>query len=107
MDIDGRTLAWILYAIDVASGNVPASRTDISNAADAINHAVPAHRELEGALRWLVASGLVEAHGKRHALSPSGQALLGGARGSHHTVTAVWQALTREMSASIAASGIE
>jgi hypothetical protein len=100
LEIDSRTLAWILYAVAMASGNAPASRTDISNAADAINHAVPTHAELDGALKRLLACGLVETHGRLHALSPTGQALLGEVQSTHHTVTAAWRALTEELAAS-------
>lgn len=100
METDSRTLAWILYAVAMASGKAPASRTDISNAADAINHAVPTHAELDGALKRLLACGLVETYGRFHALSPTGHALLDKVQLAHDTVTAVWRGLTEELAAS-------
>jgi hypothetical protein len=94
---DPRTLAWILYSVAIASGKAPASRTDISTAADVINHAVPTQQELNGALTQLVASRLVESHGKFHILSPSGLTLFQAAQAGRPTVMAVWGALTSEL----------
>jgi hypothetical protein len=93
MEIDSRTLAWILYAIDLAAGKAPASLTDMSAAADAINHAVPTHQEMSRSLRWLQAHGLVEQRGKFHALTEVGHGLLGQARGRASTVSTVWSRL--------------
>jgi hypothetical protein len=73
------------------------SRTDISSAADAINHAVPTQQELNGALQQLVACRLVEAQGKFHILSPSGLALFQEAQTGRSTVMTVWGALTSEL----------
>jgi hypothetical protein len=52
-----RTIAGILYAVDMAAGRAPVSLTDVSAAADAINHAVPTHHELSKSLEWLQAHG--------------------------------------------------
>jgi len=95
--IDPRTQAWILYSVAIASGKAPASRTDISAAADAINHAVPTQQELNGALQRLAAFQLVEPRGNFHALTPSGMALFRAAQTGRSTVTAVWAALTSEL----------
>ena len=90
LESDTRTIAWILYAVDVASGNTPASLTDISVAADAINHAVPTQRELSGSLRWLADHALLEASGRFYSPSPAGHTLLEQARASSSTVSGVW-----------------
>ncbi|WP_440471110.1 hypothetical protein [Pseudoxanthomonas sp.] len=93
MTNDSRTLAWIFYSIAIASGNTPASRREISVAADAINHAVPTQQELDGALKQLVGRGLVETRGKFHHITPSGRMLFQRAQEGRTTVTAVWRAL--------------
>jgi len=90
MEIDSRTIAWILYAVDLAAGKAPASLTDISSAADAINHAIPTQQELSRSLRWLQTHGLVESHGKFHSLSQLGHGFLGHARGNASTVSSIW-----------------
>ena len=90
LESDQRTVAWILYAVDMAAGKAPASLTDISSTADAINHAVPTHQELSGSLSWLAAHGLVESAGRFHSLSPAGHKLLHQARSSNTTVSGVW-----------------
>lgn len=95
---DPRTLAWIFYSVAMASGDAPASHTDISAAADAINHAVPTQQELNGSLKQLVARGVIETRGKFHGLTPSGEMLFRRAQAVHSTVAAVWQALTSELS---------
>jgi hypothetical protein len=97
LETDTRTLAWILYSVAIASGKAPASRIDISTAADAINHAVPTQQELNGALKKLVAYGLIESQGRFHALTASGQSLLQTAQAGRPTVMAVWGALTQEL----------
>lgn len=90
LERDTRTIAWILYAVDMASGKAPASLTDISAAADAINHAVPTHRELSASLRWLAGHGLLESSGRFYSPSQAGYALLKQARSSSSTVSGVW-----------------
>jgi hypothetical protein len=90
LESNPRTVAWILYAAGIAAGRAPASLTDISTAADAINHAVPTHRELAGSLSWLASHGLVESAGRFHALSPAGRVLLEQAQSSSPTVSGVW-----------------
>jgi len=105
LEIDSRTIAWILYAVDLAAGKAPASLTDISSAADAINHAVPTHREMSLSLRWLQAHGLVESHGKFHALTESGHALVGQARGKESPVSGVWSRLASSVEGMLAGDG--
>lgn len=95
MATDPLTLGWIFYAVAATSRRAPVSRTDISAAADAINHAVPTQQELNGALHRLAALGLVESRGKFHALTPSGLAMIESAHAGRSTMMAVWDELTR------------
>jgi hypothetical protein len=98
MQRDSRTDAWILYAVDIAAGRAPASRTDISTAADAISHAVPTHNELNGSLAWLRDQGLVESQGKFHRLSERGRRLVAQARSGASAVSSVWANLAAALS---------
>jgi hypothetical protein len=93
-ELDAQTIAWILYAVAMASGSEPASRADISMLADAINHAVPTQQELSGSLRRLEALGLVEAKGRHFALTADGAAMLENAQASAKFVSKVWANLT-------------
>jgi hypothetical protein len=90
LESNSRTIAWILYAIDMAAGQAPVSLTDVSAAADAINHAVPTQQELSSSLRWLQTHGLVESQGRFHSLSERGRNLVGQSRANASTVSAVW-----------------
>ena len=90
LESNPRTIAWILYALDMAAGQAPVSLTDISAAADAINHAVPTQQELSSSLSWLQAHGLVESQGRFHVLSERGRNLVGQSRVDASTVSAVW-----------------
>jgi hypothetical protein len=95
LESEPRTVAWILYAVAIAAGRAPAALTDISTAADAVNHAVPTHRELSNSLEWLVARGLVESAGRFHRLTPAGRALFEQSQESTSTVSQVWANLAR------------
>ena len=90
MERDSGTDAWILYAVDIAASRAPASLTDISRAADAINHAVPTQRELNGSLAWLRIQGLVESQGRFHHLSEKGRHFVAQAQRGASTVGLVW-----------------
>ena len=95
--LDAKTVAWIFYAVDMAASSAGAPRTDILHAADAINHAVPLDKELNGSLALLVDAGLVVQTGKFCSLTKTGQAAISSARSSGNTVFAVWDTLTRQL----------
>jgi hypothetical protein len=97
MDSNSKTIAWILYSVEMAASKSPASLTDVSVAADAINHAVPTQQELSSSLKWLQAHGLVETHGRFHSLSERGRDLVGLSRANASTVSAVWAHLKEEI----------
>jgi hypothetical protein len=63
--------AWIFLSVQEALGSL----SDVIGAADAINHAIPTHRELQGALGWLLARGLIRREGRRYGLTEEGRAL--------------------------------
>ena len=95
MDTSPKTVAWIFYAVAMASQVAPAPRRGISEVADGINHAVPTQQELNGSLRLLQARGLVQADGASFSLSSAGLMLLSSARAGNSTVFSVWHALTK------------
>ena len=97
LERDSQTDAWILYAFDMAAGRDPATRQDISLAADAINHAVPTQQELDGSLEWLQHKDLIEVFGRRYSLSPCGRDLAASARSGASTVSAVWANFTQAL----------
>ena len=92
-DTDASTVAWIFLATSLAGGSGQATRREISNVADAINHAVPLDSELNGSFRYLAARGLIEKRGKFYALTQSGVSLVETARNGRSTVMEIWKAL--------------
>jgi len=52
---DAQTFSWILLAVHEKGS----TRRQISEMADAINHAVPTQQEIQTSLRWLQERGLV------------------------------------------------
>lgn len=57
--VDVRTVSWIFYSVEMATGKGPADYREISILADGINHAVPVHKELHSSLAWLANTGFV------------------------------------------------
>jgi hypothetical protein len=84
--------AWIFLSVR----EPPGSLQDILGVADAINHAIPSHRELQVALGWLVDQGLVRKKGRRYALTEEGSAL--HARCSKRTIMASLEAVAARFS---------
>jgi hypothetical protein len=52
--------AWLLQSIVLASGNGPATLSQVIAAADGVNHALPTDDELHGGLVRLTTGGFVE-----------------------------------------------
>ena len=99
MKVNAQTIAWIFYAVEMVASNTPASRTDISAAADAINHAVPTQTELNESLHWLATNGLVTANGKFYSMTDAGLAIVQSSRLNAPTVMLVWSNLTKALTA--------
>jgi predicted transcriptional regulator len=68
-----QTISWIFLATAMTSGRKPAEVTSISNAADAINHAVPTEEEIQSSLTWLIAKGLVNKTDNKYGLTKLGK----------------------------------
>ena len=63
--------AWIFLSVQEVLGSLG----EIVGATDAINRAIPTHRELQGSLGWLIAQGLIRQEGRRYGLTAEGRAL--------------------------------
>jgi hypothetical protein len=61
--------AWILHALAVATQSGPATLSELIEAMDMVNHALPVERELHGGLTRLQESGYIEEVGERFALT--------------------------------------
>ena len=89
-----RTISWIFYALNGASGNCGAKCRSISDVADGINHAVPTQQEMNESLKWLCQNNLAIKVGSHYTVTTEGKALLSNARMRSDTVSGVWSALT-------------
>jgi len=96
-----RTLAWIFYAVEMATGGGPADFRAISQVADGINHAVPSHKELQSSLAWLVHAGLVIQSGRGYTLTPAGTDLIADCRKGRTTISQVWSRLTESFESQV------
>jgi hypothetical protein len=96
---DAQTFSWILLSVSEQGS----TRRQISEMADAINHAVPTHWELETSLNWLQEHGLVCGDGSHFSLTSTGSALLSGLRSPTRPIMQTWHAVEHaleEMSSS-------
>jgi hypothetical protein len=98
---DAKTLAWILYALDMASARAPADFRSISAVADGINHAVPTHKELQGSLSSLASAGLVSKGGGGYSLTTEGVTMVMACSKKSGTTMGVWHSLTRAIAGKV------
>ena len=71
---DDRTIAWIFYAICFWDKS-PVTRLEIMRSADALDHLQPLESELDLALGFLTARGLVEKAGDSFAITEPGHGI--------------------------------
>ena len=90
---DADIFSWILLCLS-AEGS---TRRQISEMADAINHAIPTHQEMETSLRWLQETGLVREDGCRFALTEAGATLHQRHRSPTRPIMAAWNLLSHEV----------
>jgi hypothetical protein len=94
---DSQTIAWIFYALEMASGDEPAEFRSISQLADGINHAVPTDKELRTSLSWLTAAGLVIENSRKFQVTAKGKEVLSVAHVDTTTISQAWARLTQEI----------
>ena len=87
---DAETFSWILLSIH-GHGS---TRRQISEMADAINHAIPTDSEMETSLRWLQKRGLVREDGSRFVLTDTGAALIARFSSATHPIMQTWHAVS-------------
>jgi hypothetical protein len=90
---DSQTYAWILLSVPESGGKLQ----DLIAMADAINHAIPTHNELQRSLGWLKNQGLVVKKGRNILLTDRGVELLSRARSGHQTMMQTWERVTAEL----------
>ncbi len=71
-----KTNSWIFLAAGMSSNGSPIGYKDILLIADGINHAVPMHKELQDAFRWLLNHKLLRKEGKKYSITDEGIELL-------------------------------
>ncbi len=86
---DAQTFSWILLSVYEQGSTL----RQISETADAINHAVPTHREMETSLRWLQERGLVREDCGRFVLTDTGTAFLSRLRSPTRPIMQTWHAV--------------
>src|SRR6266852_807282 len=90
---DAQTFSWILLSVSEQGS----TRRQISEMADAINHAVPTHEELETSLDWLRGRDLVREDGGRFALTSAGATLLARLRSPTRPIMQTWDEVEHEL----------
>ena len=65
--------------------------------ADAINHAIPTHRELQRSLGWLKARGFLVKEGRTFHLTEQGSELVARVRRANRTMMGTWDAMAAEL----------
>lgn len=86
---DAQTFSWILLSVNEQAS----TRRQISETADAINHAVPTHHEMETSLRWLQERGFVQEETGRFALTDTGAAFVSRFRSPTRPIMQTWDAV--------------
>ncbi len=90
---DSETFAWILLSVPERGGKLQ----DLIVMADAINHAIPTHRELQRSLGWLKSHGFVVKEGRNFLLTELGTDLLARAKSTKQTMMRTWDMVTAEL----------
>ena len=91
---DAQTFSpWILLSVSEQGS----TRRQISEMADAINHAIPTHQELQASFRWLQERGLIRADGSQFILTDTGAALIAGIRSPTRPIMQTWHAVEHEL----------
>jgi hypothetical protein len=92
------TNSWIFLAVAMASSESPATLDGVIGVADAINHAVPTHKELQNAFGWLSKQDLILKKGKNYRLTEKGLALYTEASAKSKRMFGVWDILKERFS---------
>lgn len=90
--------SWIFLAVAVASSESPATLDKIIGVADAINHAIPTHKELQNAFGWMSKQNLILKEDKKYRLTNKGIILYTEASAKSQRIFGVWDILKEHFS---------
>lgn len=90
---DSQTKSWIFLATALASQTEPADYEAISDVADAINHAVPTHKELQTSLAWLLKNDLVSKSVNKYRVTNKGLVVYASVSRQTETLSDIWDKL--------------
>jgi hypothetical protein len=85
-----KTNSWIFLAAGMSSNGLPITYKDVLLIADGINHAVPMHKELQCAFRWLLGHKLLRKEGRKYSITDKGIALLKQASAKSNLILRQW-----------------
>ena len=85
-----KTNSWIFLSAGMSSNGLPITYKDVLLIADGINHAVPMHKELQDAFRWLLSHKLLCKVGKKYSITDKGIALLEQASAKSNLIVGQW-----------------
>jgi hypothetical protein len=91
---ESQIYTWIFLSLS----EEPASLQDVVGSADAINHAIPSHQELQSAFGWLIAHGLAKKEGRKYAYTLEGSTLRKKCVGPKMTIRESWTAVEKKFS---------
>lgn len=94
---DSQIYTWIFLSL----GYEPASLQGVIGSADAINHAIPSHQELQRAFGWLIARSLAKKDGGKYSYTQEGAALRKKCVGSKMTIRESWAAVEKKFATMI------
>jgi hypothetical protein len=90
---DAQLFSWILVSVSAPGSTL----RQISETADAINHAIPTEHELQTSLRWLQERGLIRELNGRVMLTDAGAALVGPISSPTGPIMPTWRAVEDEL----------
>jgi len=85
--------SWIFLALAISSRQSDVDITEISKAADFINHLVPTRSEIDNSLSWLVSAKFILKIDHKYTLSKKGKEIFSKACEETNGWTNVWQNL--------------
>lgn len=93
---DEKTNSWIFLAVGMASNDSPITFNSVIDIADGINHAVPTHKELQNAFKWLLNQELLSKEGKKYRITDKGMTLLEKAESASNLIFGQWDYIEKQ-----------
>jgi hypothetical protein len=90
---DEQTILWIFLAIATGSQKASINIGDLALVAEAINHAVPTHKELQTSISWLTNNSLIIKNNRRYNLTKLGHSELKNAPDGVESLYIIWKNL--------------